>query len=263
MLKVFVTSLDDVEEAYRGLYVATEGGFILQTDQKDKLDEFRTNNRTLHKKVGDLETAAQAFAGIDVEKYKKGLDAITQQDKIKEADLIEKGEVDKLVEMRTTKMRTEYDEQLAAKGTAYDQMTGENKALREQLSVLKIDTTVQNQINKVSKVKKGALPDVLARARGTFTIDEKGQIVPKTPGGEQVFGADGNPLTIEGFAQDLVTNASHLFEPSSGGGAGGGKDDNNRDENIKTIAAGDSQAFGSNLEDIATGKVKVATPSEG
>jgi hypothetical protein len=101
-LKHTITKLEDVPENVRTLYVAQGDKFVLDVDgvvPKEKLDEFRNNNIALQQQI-------DKYKDLDPVKYRE-LMAIQQ--KITEKELLDKGEVEKLVELRVTTMRDDHD----------------------------------------------------------------------------------------------------------------------------------------------------------
>lgn len=211
MIKIFIKSLTDVTEALRGEYIATEGGFVLDADTKEyktKIDEFRGNNIRLTQQV-------EAFGDATPEKYRQ---LQTDYDKLKASPPKPKGggapeEVERIT--------AEYEQRLKQ---ALDGKTeAETKALgyRGKLNEYTVDNVVARAISNVGKVHKGALPDILARARQIWEVNDIGVPVAMSEG-KAVYGADGKlPLTVEEYAQGLLKDAAYFFEGNSGGGAGG------------------------------------------
>src|SRR5574337_522222 len=104
-LKYTIAKLEDGEEAVRPLYVQQGDKFVLDVDgvvAKEKLDEFRNNNIELQKQI-------EKYKDVDPVKYRE-LMAI--QKKITEKELLDKGEVDQLVNLRVAAMRDELEGKL-------------------------------------------------------------------------------------------------------------------------------------------------------
>jgi len=252
-MKYFVTTLDEVDEAYHTLYEKVEGGYRLKVEgvvDKARLDEFRENNIALKKQQEELQAQLDRFSGVDLDKYKK---AMERDNQLRDKKLIEEGKVDELVQHRTADMKRAYEEQVQALQQARAEAEGKSKTFLEELSKLKIDTSVQQAVASVGSLRKGAIHDVLNRARQDFSITNDGKLQPK----EGMISSTGDPIkTIDDWAKSLIGSAGYLFEAAGGGGAGG-SNANDRAPGAKTIKS-DPVVFGQNLEGIAAGKVKVA-----
>jgi hypothetical protein len=206
-LKYQVDKLEDVEEAHRGLYTNSNGKFVLQVEGavgKDKLEEFRNNNIALQQQI-------DKFKNIDPTKHAELLEI---QRKMQEQELIDKGEVDKLVNLRVTTLRE----------TLEGQLTETNNKLstaNSQLEVLLVDNVVKDAAIQ-NGVHPAAVDDVLLRARGIYKIVD-GKPVAKDAEGKQMYGSDGvTVLQPSEWVKNLKKTAPHLFQGFQGGGSGGG-----------------------------------------
>ena len=206
-LKYKVAKLEDVPEAVRTLYRQEGDAFVLDAEgvvPKERLDEFRNNNITLQQQLDKLKN-------IDPVKYAE-LTAL--QRKIEEKELLDKGEVDKVVNLRVTEMKTTYEDQIK---TLQDDLSGASA----QLSTLMIDNAIKSVAIKQG-VEPTAIDDIVLRARGVYIV-EKGQAIPKA-NGNVLYGKDGvTPLTMDEWVTGLKKTAPHLFQGSRGSGAGGGR----------------------------------------
>lgn len=231
MLKFKVAKIEDVQEQFRGLYAqGSDGFFYLQAEgavDKAKLDEFRNNNVELMKQI-------EKFKDVDPTKYQE-LMAI--QRKIEEKELIEKGEIEKLVGLRVGEMKRQYDEQIAA-------LTKTNETNTRQLEVLTIDNAVREHATKLG-VQPTAVDDVLLRAKTVFRLHE-GKPTAFDKDGQPIYGKDGQTtLAIPEYIGGLKEQAPHLFMPSQGSGSQNtGRTANNGGQNLsptQKIAAGLAQ----------------------
>ena len=267
-LKKRIESIEDVKEELRSLYrEADDGsGYVLDVDGDDggggsrqKLDEFRSTNRRLTQELADLRKRLEQFGDIDPEKYRKAEEALSKLEGDEERRLIAEGKLDEVLSRRTEAMKAEFERQVKAKDKALADLTSERNAMHGRLGEVLIDSTLAREIHTVGKLREGALVDALSRARGTFAIDENGNMVPKR-GGEVVYGKSGDPLTPAEFAASLLETAPHLFEGASGGGSTGseaGGASGGSGSGGKAIRADDDKSFLANLDGIASGKVKV------
>ena len=206
-LKHKIAKLEDVAEDFRSLYAAGEdGAFYLQVEglvPKDKLDEFRNNNVELMRKLQGLE-------GVDPAKYKELLE---QQRKIQESELIEKGEVDKLVNMRVENMKVDLETQIST-------LEKERDRAHTSLNKLLIDNEAARVATTLG-VAPTALDDVISRASRAFKVVD-GVAVMHDENGQVVYGKDAStPMSLTEWGTGLRTTAPHLFAASEGGGASG------------------------------------------
>lgn len=206
-LKFKFTNKDEIPAEHSALYVARDGAFFLDVEgaiDKSKLEEFRTNNIALQKKIQEME---KTFEGLDVEKARE---LLKKQGELDDANLFKAGDIDKIVEKRLSSFRTEIDAAKAEKAT-----------LEARLADVQI-----NQAALAAATKRGirstAVHDLMQRARGTFRI-VNGQVLALDADGKTPrYSADGvTPLTFDEWTTQLVVDAPHLFESSAGGGAAG------------------------------------------
>ena len=144
------------------------------TELESKVAEFRTNNISLKQQ---LENAGKQQVDIDA-----------------------------LLEPRVAEMKQNYTSQIETLNTTKAQ-------LEQHLERVLLSDGVKDAAIKYG-VLETALPDVIARARETFTIKD-GVATPKT---KQVD-KEGKPLTVQGWITSLTESAPHLFAPSRGTGA--------------------------------------------
>lgn len=222
-LKHTIAKLEDVPENVRNLYIPQGDKYVLDVEgvvPKEKLDEFRTNNIALQQQI-------DKYKDVDPVKYRE---LMTIQQKITEKELLDKGEVEKLVELRVTTMRDDLTGQLNMSNAALQKA-------QAQLGVLLIDNVI-----KSAAIKQGVIPeavdDVVLRAKGVYSIDEKGVPIPKGSDGKVVYGKDGTaPMAVEEWLGSLKTSAKHLFQGARGSGAGGGDNGAGRGDMSKLTPA--------------------------
>jgi len=206
-LKYKIAKLEDVPENVRPMYRLEGTEFVLDAEgvvPKERLDEFRTNNIQLQEQLNKLKD-------IDPVKYKE---LTVLQRKLEEKELIDKGELDKVVNLRVDAMNHEFT-------TVKTALESRLQAADAQLNMLLVDNVV-----KTAAIKQGviaeAVDDVVLRAKGTYTVVD-GVPTPKNAKGEVIYGKDGKtPMPVEEWLQELKKTAKHLFMGSSGSGAGGG-----------------------------------------
>lgn len=207
-LKFIITSEDELptEETLKGLYSKEGDKWILGVEgavPKQQLNEFREKNIELKK----------ALEGLGETKPEDAIKAIRRVAELETQLGKDKDKFDELLAARTGEMKTEYEKQLAAREAALGETRG-------QLKTLKIDQAIEHAGGEFG-LRQGAGPDLVARGRAIFDLDEDGNIISKDPDGNQRYNKTGEPLAPKDWVQSMVKEASHLFDESQGSGAAG------------------------------------------
>ena len=258
-LKSFVKDLESVEEPFRSLYNKTDDGFLLSLDDKDykaRIEEFRSNNLSLIKKKEELEKSLDKYKHVDLEKYEEAKEALERLEQDEEGQLIKQGKIDDVLKKRTESMRKDYEAQSTALKKQLSTTSEERDNYKKRLQELVVDVEIQKAVSSIGSVRQGALSDVLNRAHKSWSLDEKGHMVPKNGDGEIIYGKKGDPLTIEEWASGLLNEAPFLFESAKGGGSEGGK--KSQSTHKPKVDTSDPLEFGRHLEAIAKGQVQVS-----
>jgi len=239
-LKVVLDKLDDLDESVKGLYIEKDGKFHLDVEvvedpaMKNKIVEFRNKNIQLMKNIEDMKLDMEKFKDMDVEKYNEAM-LIVQ--KLEDKKLYDDGNLDEIISKRTSSMKRDYEKQIKNLTDIVNEAKSNYTNAQRALEVSSIDNQIQIEIQKVGKIRKGTMEDIIARGRRIFHMDEKGNLVAKEFDGTPKFGKDGvTPLTIKEWSEELPNEAAHFFEPSTGGGAGGGDDGGAGAKKISTEA---------------------------
>lgn len=256
--KLTKEEFDALSDELKAHYKVTGEGYALDTDAgsdlKEKLDEFRNNNVALMKEQEKLQAQVKQFEGIDPEKARE---AQAKLHELEEKKMLDDGQIDELVNKRTERMRSDFENKYKALEERNAHLESRTVNTESQLHAKMVESGIANAVSAVGTVRKGAMPDILARAGSVWKLDDELNLVAMR-GDQPMIGADGKtPLTPEEYATSLLQDAPFFFEGSSGSGAGGNDTANANNQGGKTIAHGDKAAFGSNLEDIASGKVQV------
>jgi len=202
-----VNDINTIPEALRSQY--KQDGAVFRLDVSGvvpttRLEEFRNNNIRLQQEI-------EKFKGVDPAKY---AELQEQARKLAEGELIKKGDVDGLVNLRVGEMKKTYETQV-------QELTGKLSSADQNLARLLIDNVVKSEGLKAG-VLPTAMDDLALRAGATFSI-QNGVPVMKDAQGNVVYGKDGTtPKSIAEFVGDLRKNAPHLFQGFNGSGAGGG-----------------------------------------
>lgn len=115
-------------------------------------------------------------------------------------------DIDALVEPRISEMKTNYTTQI-------NELSQKSQALEQQLERVLLSDGVKEAAIKYG-VLESALPDVVSRARETFTVKD-GVAVSKTKAKDK----EGKDLSITSWIVNLTETAPHLFAQSRGAGA--------------------------------------------
>lgn len=212
-IKMILDSLDAVPEDMRDSYQkGDDGKFHLQLPgmvDKKKLEEFRDNNRSLQSQLDEVTKRLDVFKDLDVDEYKEMQE---QQRKLKEKELIEKGEIDQIVSERIRPV-------IEAKEAELEDLRSKYEGANQKLGVLLIDD-VTADLGTKHGVADTALRDLKMRARDQFKIKD-GKPVALDSEGNPVYGADGiTPLSLDkSWVEGVKKEAPHLFRPAQGSGA--------------------------------------------
>ncbi len=211
----------DIPAGLESHYTEVDGEFVLDVDgvvPKDKLDEFRKTNSTILKALGikdatnlkDIAEKLEKIKDIDPDLYAR---LKKESEEAETGKLKSKGDYEKALQIQRETMQTEFDKRdTAAKESA--------AALTARLQQVLIDDAVATAGAKKG-IKATALPDLKARARALFRLDEKGEKIKAFEGDTEKFGKGGGSLTADEWIESLVKDAPHLFEASQGTHASG------------------------------------------
>lgn len=274
-LPLFVKSLEDVPEGVREYYTETKSDdgvteFTLDTDERPKVREFRTSNINLQKtnaslserlkaQEAELQKVREQYNGIDPERYKRAMGALEKIEADDERKLIEEGNINEVVQRRMKSAIQSHEERAAALQQARDEAARERDQYRQQVHRATLHSEVQRAVEKTGvRLRQTALPDLISRVEQTFTVDEHGTPVARR-GDEQLFGAKGEPLSLEEHVSTLAAkSAPHLFEGAGGAGSEGGRRAVTP-AGKRIIDRNDPIAVGRALDDLSSGKAQLSS----
>lgn len=215
-LKAFFKTAEEVPAELKGFYRQDgSNGFVLDAEDmepKSRVDEFRNNNLRLNRELNEeVRPKLKAYEDIGTAEDLKHLHDIREQ--LDEGKLIRSGKLEEAVDKRLEKVNAEHQKEIGKVNQRAD-------ALQKQLSTLMIDNATMEAATTLG-AKKTALPDIVARMRSMFKIEE-GKLVCYGQNGERDYGKSGQGATIEEKLTELQPNAPHLFEENKGGGGEGG-----------------------------------------
>lgn len=203
--KLDQTGFDSLDENLKALYKQTDTGYQLDAEgatDKSKLDEFRANNVELLKKL-------EGFKDVDMEKYRETME---KERKLREKELIDKGEFDTIFNERTAALKSDYDAKLT---NAMKQLQDYEQKHNSLIAKYEIEGAASKAFAS-HRIAPEAHEAALAQIRTKFTIKE-GQVLAFD--GEKILTGENGNLTVDEF----VKNMPDIFKiPSTGGAAKGG-----------------------------------------
>lgn len=224
-LKTKVDSLEEVPESLHQYYEETgTGSFVLSIDgvppqAQAKIAEFRDNNISLAKAKEDLEERMKLYEGIDAEKAR---DAMAKLAAMQEQELVEKGDVDTLVQQKLAAAQNDHLKQLESLKTAKEEAEKKAKVNQAKLSEYIIQNKILEAVNNVAQPHQAAIPDILYRAKSQWRLAEDGTMYAVDEYGNKQYGKGSDePISPSEWSKNLVENARHLFSASIGSQATG------------------------------------------
>ena len=215
---------DHIAQSVSGAVETSTEGLV------NKRDELLTEV----KKFKDI---AKTFEGIaDPEKAREALKKVQE---LEDEELIEAKEFDKLFDKKTERMKADHETQLASLTTKFESLQVEVGVYKGKLGEVTIEGGIRDAAMKVegSKVYDKAWPDIIARGKRVFALNDKGEAEPRDINGNIIYGKDATtPMTFDEWAEGLKEDAPHFWEAGSQGGAG-------------TLTNDDASRKGKTLED--------------
>lgn len=264
-LELSYASESAVPEALKSAYVEKDGKWSLDVSgmvsadelatMRTKVDDFRSNNLSLTEKL-------KAFDGkkiLTTEEQEEFTRLADQEQSIKDKKLIDSGQIDELLATRTEKLRGDYDARIVSLEESLTSTKDISGRHERRLSELLVEVEVGRVLSKSQNSPvQGALADIFSRAGSTWKVNEEGSLVALNAKGEQVYGSEANPLTLDEWLVQTVKDAPYLFEANQGtGGDGDKKVVTKGSDGIIRIPRSNEVLKGQHLDDIATGKAVV------
>jgi len=202
------TELAALDDSIKALYVEKDGAHVLQVDgaaPKSTVDEFRNNNINLQDQL-------KKFDGVDLDKYKALQETET---KLRNKELIDKGDFDTLLSEHTRTIVSDYTGKL-------DAAMESNASLTAQMSSMTTRYEIEGAATKAfatNHIRPEAQAAVMAQIKATFSVS--GNTVVAMDGDNIMAGADGN-LTVNEFVGSQPEFMKVPNEAGGGNGDGGG-----------------------------------------
>ena len=193
-----------LEESLKAFYQEGDDGFTLLVEgatSKDKVSEFRSNNIKLQ---DDL----KKFDGVDMDKYTAMLET---ERKVRNKELIDKGEFDTLLAENMTAKTSDFEAKLSALQNKFEMSENNNSSL---ITKYEIEGAAHKAFS-THKIQPEAQAAIMAQINGMFTVNA-GSVVAME-GDTIKVGADGN-YTVDEF----VSSQPDFMKVQSEGGAGTG-----------------------------------------
>jgi len=257
---------EELSETEQQHYAEREGKFHLDVEAvngvalenvtalKTTVGKLRANEKKLQT---DLTTIQERYEDIDPDEAKE---AIKKYDEVKNWD------GDKKVQEAVDASKREL---VKAHKKQVETLTSELADSQEQLTDAIVDTKVVEALQKEEGNVELLLPHVKKHVR--MTKNSTGKWIPEVVNDAnepRVGDSDGNPMTILQYIQELKTQKTFApcFPGANSTGSGGNetsdsgkKKTTKKTGKVKTINASDGKAMSQNVDDIASGEVKVDT----
>ncbi len=170
----------------------------------------KTKNAELLGSLRDTKDTLKRFDGIDPDAVRNIISKFANDE---EAALIAKGEIDKVLNNRTERMKAGFERETQAERAKRE--AAEARAAKFSKRVLENGIRAEAA---AAGLHQYAIEDALYRAGTTFTLDDEGNPAAV----EGAFGKDGKPLTLKEWFADMKDKAPHWFPAmASGSGASG------------------------------------------
>ncbi len=186
---------------------ATQGLVTKRDELLDEVKKFKTIAKSFEP-VGDPEKAIAALEKVQ---------------ELEDAELINAKEFDKLFEKKTERMKADHDTQLTSITEKNESLQAEVNIYKGKLGEVTIEGGIRDAAMNVegSKVYDKAWPDIIARGKRVFTLNDKGEAEPRDINGNIIYGKDAvTPISFKEWAEGLKDDAPHFWEAGSQGGAG-------------------------------------------
>lgn len=219
-LELIVDTLDKIPESLKGEYTKGEDGkFHLNVNGIEDTTGLKSALQKERDNVKELKAKYAAYDGIDPAKAQEALEKLR---KIEEQELIAKGDLEKVVENRLALMKQDHAEQVKKLTERAEKAESDATNSKTLLAAALIENGIADAVAEVGQPRKGAMIDIIQRAKQYWKLDDAGKPVALNSDGTTIYGKDGKaPISMKEWAENLLEQAPHLFEESKGGGARG------------------------------------------
>jgi hypothetical protein len=214
-----------------------KGQWSVKVAPSAKVDEFRDRNveqaRKLEAAEKDAKTLRQVLglkddAQLDADAISTELTELREtKKKVDDGKLSKSEDIEKELEKRTAKMRSEHEDKVAALTKANNELKTQNGDLDTKFKRTFIDREAFQVCTDTDLGVEGwAMKYIVEEAYKLYHVDDNGKLTPKRDG-SVVYGESGtDPMTIKEWVDtELRKSSPQFFKKSGGGGATGGNGD--------------------------------------
>ena len=249
-LDLEVTSLDGLDDALKGLYVANGDGFKLDVSGipdpveppdnsglKKALDSERGLLKTAKKDLKDAIAAQAKFDGVDITQYNEVMAAAQ---KAKDDALIEDGKKDEVYAARLESNNSDWQKKLDAQKVLIDEASETFNTANDRIESLQkraLDASILNGINGVFHPE--ANEDAVMLASTLFKLNDKDVAVMTDETGKEISPKDW------ATSEDLKARKPHWYA-ASGNGTNAQQQQRNNEQQTETYKGknqGDAMEF--------------------
>jgi hypothetical protein len=182
-----------------------------------KNNEILAEKKALAEKLTEME---KQWSGFDQKQVTALLDKMANDEDTK---LIAEGKIDEVISKRVEALKSDYEKKLEAATSKISELETGLGEKDTKVKTLIVDSNVRQAASKLGIVPT-AIEDVIYRAKQTFTLDDKDNLVARDGNGALIIGKSGkDPLTVAEWLDNMKEKAPHWYPGSSGIGAGGGQ----------------------------------------
>lgn len=207
-LKTYINNLEEVPESLHDYYHEDGDGFRLdlegqqdRNELKNKLGEFRNNNKALKEQLEAYQARFAELEEVDPAEIKKAMKAHKEA---KDKQMLPASEVDRLLKERLTEAQSKSQKELEEAKSLASQLS-------MQMSQMMIEKNITEAVQQVGQLQKGALSDVLHRAKIEMDWVDGGLVERST----------GLSVEATNWAETLFKNSPFFFQPNTGVGSRG------------------------------------------
>ncbi len=225
---------EEIPDAFRDLYKQVDGEWVYAEaaapvpEQKNKVDEFRDNNRRLQKELKETQDALadlhNQFKGINPEKHRKAVEALEKMEESEEKQLIEQGRWEDVANRRVNAYKKQIGDRVSELELSNKKLNEASQGYFNKYSRLKVEQQLDAAAAKAGlRFKQGATKHAYDEVNSIYKMHpDTGEINPMDPKGNIIKNEQGDVLEMSSWVKDhLLKESPYLFESSQGGDAPG------------------------------------------
>ena len=205
---------------------------IQMEDEKNKILESK-NSVLDEKKI--LQEQLKSFDGLDAKELIKLKKMV---DESEESELLQQGRFDEVVNRRTEKLRLAHEQSMAELQSNYTDLQSKSERVTSAFEEYKIQLAVNTAANTAGALNT-AIPDIVNRSKGLFSIDSDGQIYQRDEHGDIRKDKTGKALDPSQFISNLQREAPHFWPESKSANLKGAKTSEVEDRLSAAVESGD------------------------